>query len=73
MSGKTTVHSIFDFCETWKNAGYGIALVTNNKKVITPYIDPSDYPNMFVNSLNNNAKVINVEATLTFHSGCLEE
>jgi hypothetical protein len=78
---KTNI-SIFEFVKDWENEGYGIALMEDSgdrdipDKVITPYIDPSDYPTMIVSKSGNGAKVMNMGEGhwyIAFHSGALEE
>ena len=62
---KTNI-SIFEFMKDWENEGYGIALMEDSgdrdipDKVITPYIDPSDYPKMIVSKSCNGTKVMNM-------------
>ncbi len=70
-----TAISIFDFVDEWADEGYGIALVRDGN-VITPYIEPSDYPDMTLDSLNDGAVVLTgayAGAHLEFHSGQLEK
>jgi len=67
---------IFQFVHEWENEGYGIALISPDGKVVAPYIDPSDYPDMVLNKNDNGAKVISgkyKDYFIAFHSGSLEE
>lgn len=67
--------SIFELVEDWDGGGYGIALISPDDKVIDPYIDPSDYPDMILNKSCNGAKVIDgkyKDCRIIFHSGQLE-
>jgi len=70
--------TIFELVNDWENEGYGIALMESSgdrdiaDKVITPYIDPSDYPTMLIDKSCNGAKVTNMgqgEWYIMFHSG----
>lgn len=65
--------SIFDLVDKWKDEGYGIALIdVETDKVVTPYIDPSDYPELMLTSSNNGAKSTDGRYYIKFHSGGLE-
>lgn len=86
-------YDIFEFCKEWEDSGYGVALVCHDEeclerekedpqavcpdKVIDPYVDPSDYPDMILDSLSGNAEVISPEefkgCELELHGGGLEE
>jgi hypothetical protein len=66
---------IFQFVEDWDGAGYGIALVDPDRKIVTPYIDPSDYPDMILNKSGNGARVMGgkyKDYSIIFHSGVFE-
>lgn len=66
--------SIFDFVDHWKDGGYGIALVdANTDVVVSPYVDPSDYPSLALTSMNNGAKSTDGKYYIMFHSGSLED
>ena len=66
---------IFQFIKDWENQGYGIALISPDDKIIDPYIDPSDYPDMVLNKSGNGARVISgkyKDYFIMFHSGQFE-
>lgn len=68
--------SIFEFCETANNNGYGVALLDENGKCITPYVDPSDYPDVMLldksSSHPQNETSIPVTYSFCSHAGIFE-
>jgi hypothetical protein len=56
--------------------GYGVALIDDGETVITPYIDPSDYPDMMVSGYGKQAWVVNDPSKkgwyVRIHTGGLE-
>lgn len=67
--------SIFDFINDWGAEGYGIALISPDDKVVDPYIDSSDYPDMVLDKSGNGTKVVSKKHKdyyIIFHSGQLE-
>lgn len=67
--------SIFDFMKDWQNEGYGIALISPDGKIVDPYVDSSDYPDMFLNKSGDGAKVMSgkyKDYWIKFHSGQFE-
>jgi len=68
--------TIWDLLDDWSEEGYGIALISPDDKVIDPYIDGSDYPDMVLDKSGNGAKVISGKhkgCYIMFHSGQLED
>jgi len=68
--------TIFDLINDWGEEGYGIALISPDNKVVDPYIDPSDYPDIILDRSANGAKVISgkhIGCFIIFHSGQLED
>ncbi len=68
--------TIWDLLDDWGEEGYGIALISPDNKVVSPYIDASDYPDMILNKSANGAKVISgkyKDYRIIFHSGQLED
>lgn len=66
--------SIFDLVQDWEGAGYGLALVdAKTDKVLQPYVDPSDYPNVMFTESRDGAKSVDGKYYIKFHSGVLEE
>jgi len=66
--------SIFDLVNDWKDEGYGIALLDyETGKVIQPYVDPSDFPNLIFDRSGNGAKSLDGKYQIIFHSSILEE
>lgn len=71
--GNENIVSIFDLVKDWENEGYGIALVDNaTDKVVEPYVDPSDYPNLKFTKSCDGAMSIDGKYYIRFHSGKLE-
>jgi len=67
--------SIWSFLDDWGNEGYGIALISPDDKIVDPYIDASDYPDIVLNKSGNGAKVIGGKYKgyyIIFHSGQFE-
>jgi len=67
--------TIFDLVDDWENEGYGIALISPDHIIMDPYVDPSDYPDMFLSKSGNGAVVLDGEhkgCYILFHSGQLE-
>ncbi len=65
--------SIFELVEDWKNEGYGIALVDRStNKVVSPYVDPSDYPDLMFN-FSGESESTDGKYRIHFHSGVLEK
>jgi hypothetical protein len=56
--------------------GYGVALIDDDETVITPYIDPSDFPDMMVSGYGRQAWVVNDPSKkgwyVRIHTGLLE-
>jgi len=68
--------SIWELLNDWNEEGYGIALISSDNKVIDPYIDASDYPNMTLDESENGATVTSEDhkgCFVIFHSGSLED
>jgi hypothetical protein len=65
--------SIFELVEDWKDEGYGIALIdTSTGKVVSPYVDPSDYPDLMF-YFSGESKSTDGKYRIHFHSGSLEK
>jgi hypothetical protein len=67
--------TIWDFLNDWGQQGYGIALIDSDDKVVDPYVDAGDYPDMILDRSANGAIVLNPKWEgyyLIFHSGQLE-
>lgn len=67
--------TIFKLIEDWKDQGYGIALISPDDKIVEPYIDPSDYPDMMLDKSGNGARVVGGKhkgCLIMFHSGQFE-
>ena len=66
--------SIFDFIKLHKNEHYKIALMEENSNfleqdiMITPNLDPNEYPDLMLSNLNNHAKVIGKNWYIKFHT-----
>jgi len=66
--------SIFDLIADWEGQGYGLALVdAKTDKVIEPYVDGSDYPDVMFKDSRDGAKSTDGKYYIKFHSGILEE
>ena len=73
---KQTTTTIFELVNSWGQEGYGIALINPDDEVVEPYIDPSDYPDIILDSNRTGANVIEGKYKnyyIIFHSGQLEE
>ena len=68
--------NIFDYVEQKQEDGYGVALIDNNDQIITPYVDPSDYPDIELSGNGSAPRVINDPSKdgwfVMIHSGILE-
>lgn len=65
--------SIFEFVDQNEGGGYGLALMdAETDKVIEPYVDPSDYPDLMFTSAKDGARSTCGKYYIQFHSGCLE-
>lgn len=71
------VESIFDYEEENRANGYGVAFIDPNGRILTPYIDPSDYPDLEVQTSQTspNGKGIGKYEgyLLLLHSGVAED
>lgn len=69
---KNKILHIEEFLNNNKGDGYGYALINPEGIVVTPYIDSSDYPDLF---LNENGQGIGLyEGWRVYaHSGILEQ
>lgn len=68
--------TVWDLLDDWGKEGYGIALISPDDKVVDPYIDASDYPDIILDKSGNGAKVISGDYKgyyIVFHSGQLED
>ena len=66
--------SIFDLVQDWEEEGYGIALIdAETDKVISSYVDPSDFPDVIFDKSGDGARSIDGKYYIRFHSGVLEE
>lgn len=74
------LYTIDEFVKTWENEGYGIAIVKtgymgNILTIADSYVDPTDYPDMMVDSLNDGAEIMGGEykgCILRLHHGDIE-
>lgn len=68
--------NIFDYVEQKQEDGYGVALIDNNDQIITPYVDPSDYPDIELSGNGSAPRIINDPSKdgwfVMIHSGILE-
>ena len=65
--------SLEEYVEEKTRDGYGVALIGKDSIVVTPYIDPSDYPEMRITNKGFCIDEKHKGEWLCIHSGCLEE